>query len=201
MGKILTITGYADTGRHSLVRRILAEHPSAELIKSVTTKKPSTSDLPGMYQYVTEAAFTVLEWGGKLLWGVMYRGLREHELRYGTLREEAAAIDSVLATDGAIGIMMLKPESVINLRRYLMFKGCADAHIPLFLVAPPEKIHRHRLKSRGLHEATITRVLHKAREWEKAANLAKVENKVPYHFIPNDGRISVVANAVNTYLK
>lgn len=200
-GKILTITGYADTGRHSLVRRILAEHPNVVLIKSVTTKKPSASDIPGMYEYITEAAFTVLEWTGMLLWGVQYRGLRDRERRYGTLREESKAIDKVLETPGAIGIMMLKPESVSDLSGYLKQKGKEGDLIPLFLVAPPEKIHRRRMMSRNLSEATITRALHKAKEWEKAAQKARDEKKVQYHFIPNDGRISVVASAVNAFLK
>ena len=201
MGKILTITGYADTGRHSLVRRIISEHPGARLIKSVTTKRPSMSDLPGMYKYITEAAFTALEWAGLLLWGVVYKGLREHELRYGTTREDAKMIDEVIKTDDAIGIMMLKPESVIDLRRYLALKGSEGAHVALFLVAPPEHIHRRRLKSRGLSDETVARALHKAQEWEEAAMKAREEEKVPYHFVPNDGRISVTANAVNAFLK
>lgn len=201
MGKILTITGYADTGRHSLVRRIIAEHANVTLIRSVTTKKPSDSDLPGMYHYITEAAFTALDWAGLFLWGVQYRGLRDRERRYGTHREAAKAIDTVLETPGAIGIMMLKPESVLDLRQYLKCRGQEDAHVPIFLVAPPEHIHRRRMKSRKHTDATVTRALHKAKEWHEAAQKVKDENKVPYHFVPNDGRISVVANAVNAFLK
>ena len=200
MGKILSITGYADTGRHSLVRRLINEHPGAVLIKSVTTKEPSGSDIPGMYEYITEARFTLLEWTGLLLWGVMYKGLRDHERRYGTLRETSEEIDKVLETPGAIGITMLKPESVVRLREHLKRKGKEGEHIPLFLVAPPDHIHLRRMKSRDVSAKSMARALHKAKEWEIAARLAKEENKVPYHFVPYDGRISVTAKAVNAFL-
>ncbi len=199
MGKILTITGYAESGRHRLVRRLIREHEGVRLIESVTTRAPSDSDIPGMYRHINELQFTLLEWAGKLLWGVQYRGLRDQWFRFGTPREE---IERILKDEDAIGIMLLKPESVEDLWRYLKGIGKVDVLIPVFLVAPPEDIHRRRLRSRGASPATITRALHMAKSWEERARVAKEnERGVPFHFIPNDGRISVTARAVNALLE
>ena len=96
--------------------------------------------------------------------------------------------------------MMLKPEGVVALRQYLRKKALLDVHIAVFLEAPPEDIHRRRLKSRNISTRAMTRALHKAKEWKAAAAVSKKEGLVPYHFIKNDGRISVVANAVNALI-
>ena len=197
MGRILTITGYSESGRHSLVERLLREHPTATLIKSVTTRDPSKSDLPGMYKHIEEDVFTVYWRLGTYLWSVAYQGLREQPFRYAT---EPKYVDRILRDEHAIGIMLLKPEGVIALRQYLRKKGCLDVHTAVFLEAPPDDIHRRRLKSRNISLRAMTRAFHKAKEWKEAAAVSKKEGLVPYHFIKNDGRISVVANAVNALL-
>lgn len=198
MGQILTITGYAEAGRRTLVRHIIKKHPGARLMTSTTTKHPSKRDMKGMYHHVTEVQFTALEWMGSLLWGVLYHGLRDQGSRYGTSRE---VIDQLLDEEGALGILLPTPEAVVSLRGYLKSKGREDALVPVFLVAPPEDIHRRRLRSREVSEGVITRALHKAKDWHGRALKAKKDGTVPYHFIANDGRVLPTVREVLKLLK
>lgn len=200
MGQLFTFTGYAESGVMTVIRRFCKVHPEAVIIKSTTTKAPTSSDIPGMYEYVTELAFTTLEWLGKLSWGILYRGWRDDSARYGTTRKALADIDKVIATEGAIGIMHLSPEGVEKLREYLVAKKCEDAHVPIFLSPPSEQIHRTRLMSRGASPLAITRALHKGAEWKALAEKAKNEGKVPYHFIPNSSSVKRTIRAVRQFL-
>lgn len=189
MGQLFTFTGYAESGVSTVIRRFRKEYPDAKMIKSTTTKKATRSDIPGMYDYVTELAFTTLEWMGKLSWGILYRGWRDDAARYGTTREVLKDIDKIIATEGAIGIMHLSPEGVENLRNYLAAKKHQSAHVPVFLAAPSERIHLLRLKNRGASKLATTRALHRAAEWKGLAEKAREEGKVPYHFIPNSSSV------------
>ncbi len=194
MGKLLVVVGYAESGKRTLVREIIRQHPGAVLVKSTTTRKPREHDLDDHYEHVTMIDFTLKLWSGFFLWHTSHRGHGNIWHRFGTAR---GAIEEILETDNALGVILLVPEVVVDLAHFLEGKGHAKNFIPIFLRAPEPKEHIRRLKKRHASDAVITRCLNEAKHWQLEADAAVVD----YHYVVNTGKSAEVARCVLRELK
>ena len=129
MGKIFTITGVSGAGKSTLARGFTLAIPGAKLIISITTRTPRVGDLHGEYSHVSVDEFRELEHEGKFLWTAQYGCTH-----YGTL---VGAVDDVVASSTAVGVMILSPPGVRDLRHHLESGGDIGVHTPVFVTAPP----------------------------------------------------------------
>ena len=200
--KIVTLTGPSGSGKTSIVKELRALRPDLRLVVSLTTRAPRPSDLPGEYHHrVLPAAFKEnpdFMW----LWVV-----KVHGDFYGTLQ---SSVDDALSGETP-SLMILAPEAVGTLRSYAEARcgagalgkllhgseaGCGGGVASFYILAPPERELRKRLKQRGDDSAAIERRLADCKRWDEAA----CKSVIPYIFVSNE-KNSGVQDAAQNILK
>lgn len=184
MAKILTLTGQSGVGKTTIARAVLFAKPDARMVTSYTTRDRRLSDLDGEYKYVSDEEFASMESRGMFLWTAEHDGKQ-----YGTT---ARSIHAVCIESHIIGIMILVPEVIEKLRKYLASIGMLSAHTPLFVVSPQKEVLLSRLLARGDIRASIDRRLEQAGSWEMQARTLDVQ----FRFVRNDGPIGEVVSEV-----
>ena len=176
MKTILTFTGLSGSGKTTLAKWILDNVPGACMIPSHTTRRGRQSDLKNEYRHITSDEFRGLRSSGEFLWTVSPDGMTH----YGT---KGSSIIEVFDSDPiSAGIMILTPDGVSNLVKFLESLGEKDSHVPVFITPPPRNILEERLRKRGESEGGIKARLEGGRDWEEEAR----NSGIPYTYINND---------------
>jgi len=183
MGKFLTFTGASGVGKTTLVKELLKD-PQFSLVTSITTRNSRPSDLPGEYEYVTDAKFDWLKCWNAFVWNFPYC-----ENQYGTTYESVnEAVKSPLYS-----VMILVPHAVSELRRYLKNE---EALSSFYIRTPEDAVLRSRLEQRGEMRSTIEQRLEQSKGGDELAE----KSGIPYTFITNNGTIEEVVTRVKGYL-
>ena len=185
MGSILTFTGVSGVGKTTLARGFLAVDSRASLFESTTTRSQRLSDLPGEYRYLAADEFAELETQGGFLWTAKYG-----DTRYGALR---ISLDRIIDAPHKIGVMILTPSGVDDLRRHLESIGKLALHVPVFVTEPSREELLQRLIERGESRESIAERLEVSSTWESDA---RQQTKIRYTFIKNDAAIDVALGCV-----
>lgn len=137
MSLTVTLTGRGGVGKTTISNNLLSwMRPHMELVVSTTTRSPRSSDLPGEYEYVTRLKFLWYRITGQFLWTTSVTGNW-----YGTRRR---AVDAIVTSSYKIGLMLIVPEIIPILRRYLPKKVYS-----IYILSPSEEELRERMRVRG----------------------------------------------------
>lgn len=143
-GRLVVISGPSGVGKGTVVGRLLAELPDAQVSTSVTTRRPREVERDGVdYRFVSDDEFDRLIQDDELLEWATYAGNR-----YGTPRrpvDEAlrAGRDVLLEieVEGALQVRARRPDAVL-----------------VFLEPPSEEELERRLAGRGTEDADERRL-------------------------------------------
>lgn len=155
--KIVTLTGRGGSGKTTIMNKLLQNKGPLKLVSviSTTTRKPRRGDIE--YEYVTKDVFDKQNSEGQFLWAVEYDGYQ-----YGTKKEH---IDKLFLSD-KIGILILVPEAVYLLRKYLLStRGDESSILSFFIGVSSEEVLLDRLRKRGESKDSIYRRLHSSKDW------------------------------------
>lgn len=163
-GVLIVLSGFAGSGKGSIIRELMAKYDEYVLSVSATTRAPREGEVEGVhYFFKTEEEFKKMIANGELLEYANYVGNY-----YGTprayVKEQLAAGKNVILeieTEGALNIKREYPDAV------------------LVFVMPPsvEEIHR-RLKHRGTESDEVI-----ARRMQKAGLEITVVDRYDYLMI------------------
>lgn len=182
---VLTLTGPSGTGKTTIAKRLLAELPDASLLRSITTRDPRPSDLPGEYEYVTRDAFETLRREGEFEWTATLAGTW-----YGTRREDLfiAVREPALAW-----ISILVPERIPNILAVARELKCPNRVKAFFILPPSGSVLEGRMRERGDTPDAIEKRRTVDSSWEDAARMSGI----PYIFIedlngPIDDKVTAI---------
>lgn len=92
--------------------------------------------------------------------------------------------------------MVLVPQVLERLRAFLASFSAVNAHVPIFLVTPPDEVLNHRIAERGDNMENIRKRLEESALWEHDAR----KSSIPFHFIGNNRPIEETVSEVLTLL-
>lgn len=186
MGIIVSITGVTGAGKTTLVKEVLTRMENSSMVESVTTRPRRPSDIKGEYRYVSLELFEQLEKTNSFLWTAEHAGTH-----YGTMGE---SIVRIIERDNAVGFMILVPQVLERLRAFLSALSAVNAHIPIFLVTPPDEVLGYRIAERGDNIENIRKRFKESAQWEYDAR----KSTTPFHFIGNNRPIEETVREVFT---
>ena len=188
MPEILALVGPSGSGKTTLARELLRQLPEARMITSCTTRARRDTDLPSEYEYQTVDDFMFNKTMDLFVWTVDRKGVF-----YGTMRDEIFNFCDI-AGEPAIGIMILVPDKVIELRQLVRGQYRDEVPIiPVFIKSPGDGILYSRLRERGeSHEQIMARRELEA-EWLRAAKSAPF----PYHFVDGGRTLEELPRALS----
>jgi guanylate kinase len=70
-GQIVTFVGHSGSGKTTQLRRLI-EEPNFQVLRSVTTRPPRPSDVPGEYRYTTLEEHKSLAENSKFMWNILF---------------------------------------------------------------------------------------------------------------------------------
>lgn len=185
MGKVITLTGASGAGKTTIARKLIEEWPDFHMVRSITTRKPRTTDVHGEYMYISENEMDACretkilreEQVGDLLWEV-----NVHGNRYATLRID---IERALKGNG-VGIMILTPDAIEKVQKEF------PEVISFYVVSPSRKILEKRLKKRGDNDKDIQIRIEDCLYWDRKA----FDERCLYNMVSNEGRLNEVTRAI-----
>jgi guanylate kinase len=193
MGDILSLTGPSGSGKSTLATMLIEREPHRFLfLESLTTRTKRPSDLPGEYQYVTEAQFATFVSQGEMLWHVAHAGAR-----YGTRR--SAVRDALLIKEPCVSIMILVPQVLQTLQAYIndavprMHQG---NWIACYLHSPGDATLWSRMQRRGDSIESIKMRIEKEQDWSMKA----LASGVRMHYIEGNSTPEEMATKAKTFL-
>lgn len=175
MGRIVTLTGRSGSGKTTIARELLTNVSGATMVMSHTTRHARESDLPGEYRYLDGDTGNILrqpQWHPAYLWVV-----GRNDTHYGTPK---VCIDTVLRTEGAVGLMLVVPDVLQLLRTYVIEKADRRSISHYYLKAPLDKELIRRMKDRGEKDETIVERLSLDHSWDQEI----VDLNIPIYLIP-----------------
>jgi guanylate kinase len=184
MGTILTFSGVSASGKTTIAREILAVRPNAKMVTSITTRPPRSSDIPGEYRQVPKEVFDKLCAEEFFLWDVEHAGTH-----YGTPWE--SIVRAAERCDG-IGIMILTPDVMPTLSKFLLSLPFPSIHVPVFLNTPPREVLIRRIVERGDSIPSMRERWEQSSGWEDDARASLF----PFHFIDNNRPITETVSEV-----
>lgn len=174
--RIVVFTGPSGSGKTTLTNELLKGSLSylLELIVSTTTRAPRPSDLPGEYEYKTEEEFEMLKRFKRFIWSV-----KLNDTWYGTRKE---AVDTLLQKPRKIGLMILEPEKVLELKNYVRKNYPRYSVWAIYIESPGAAELERRMIKRGHTEEEIRLRLQTDSSWDETAR----EMGIFDDFIKND---------------
>ena len=194
-GMVLSLTGGSEVGKMTTLQLLLQLILHSFFIKSETTRiYPEGDPRQELYKWVKEEKFSA--WRILDLFALYIEHLNSINFPPARFGISIETINNVLLSEGTVGITVLNVEAAIKLRKYLgeereMF------HLPIYLCAPKETVHRRRLARKHLSKEEIDKQIEAAARMEKEAR----DSKVPFVFIASHPRARVVAGAIMKALK
>ena len=188
MARILTLAGVSGSGKTTLAGMFIERMPNAAMITSYTTRAFRTSDLLGEYARISNETYDAMVAEDEFLWTVAHGSPR-----YGTIARD---IDAVLRKADGVGIMILVPDKVPALRDYLATRGALEAHVPVYICSPGEKLIQCRLEHRGDTRERIVERLALESGWDGKAGVSGV----PYVYVRNEGPIEAAYEQVRALI-
>ena len=145
---IITLTGASAVGKSSIMK-LLVERGIAGLMRSVTSRPPRPSDMPGEFEYLDPEVLPLLE--KEFLWvhgvhGNSYAVRKQEALRY---LESATPGVIALSPQGAERLKEMYPEAVRS----------------FYLLSPDEATLVAHMRGRGDAEETIDRRVADGHAW------------------------------------
>lgn len=192
---VLSLTGGAEVGKMTTSHLLIELIKHSFFIMSTTTREyPEGDPRKKLYDSIEEHLFTAMRFLNQLAFWVIHTGVSKIPARYGISTE---VIDNLLASDGTVGITALGFESVVGLRQYLAPDQLVQ-HLPIYLCAPEEAVHRRRLLRKHLAKDAIDKEIEAAKRMEKRAREA---THIPFVFIDSNPSARVVALEILSALK
>lgn len=139
MAKVVIISAPSGTGKSTIIKRLMSDHPALNLHFSIsaTSRPPRGNEQHGVeYYFFTPEEFRVhIDNGEFLEWEMVYA-----DRYYGTLRSEVERIDKL----GAYVIFDVDCVGGLNIKRVY-----GEDALSLFIQPPSLDILRKRLEGRG----------------------------------------------------
>lgn len=143
-GVLVVLCGPSGVGKGTIVRRLLATHPTARLSVSATTRDPRPGEVDGVqYRFVSPDEFDDLLAAGELLEWAEYAGNR-----YGTPR---SAVEHELG-EGHDVLLEIEVQGALQIRERV------EEALHIFLSPPSFEELERRLIGRGTEDASTRRV-------------------------------------------
>jgi guanylate kinase len=158
-GKILVFVGPSGAGKTTIAKELINYHIlGSEMITSLTTRSRRSSDLHGEYSYRTLEELQVLDARDELLWCIEHNGVH-----YATTIE---SVKSVLNRPFGMGIMILTPEGLADLKEFVYHYAASWLPITAIFLHPfSESILRARMLARGDDPKVVEERLERERNW------------------------------------
>lgn len=174
--RIVVFTGPSGSGKTTLTNELLKGSLSylLELIVSTTTRAPRPSDLLGEYEYKTGEGFEMLKRFKRFLWSI-----KLNDTWYGTRKE---AVDTLLQKLRKIGLMILKPEKVLELKNYVGKNYPRYSVWAIYIESPGAAELERRMIKQGRSEKEIQMRLQTDSSWDEMARQMGIFDE----FIPNN---------------
>ena len=189
MDMLLSITAPSGSGKTTIAGMLIEQCASAFMVESYTTRGPRANDLPGEYVYISLREFEQLRQIGWFLWTAEHGGVH-----YGT---NTGSIKNIFKIENSLGIMILVPEVIPHLIRFLKTINKEKHYIPVFIAPPERHVLEERLRKRGDAEEDIATRLNQASEWL----LQAVRSGIRYSYIRNDAAPSVALRELQTLVR
>lgn len=148
---LLVVSGPSGSGKDTVVRKLMAEHPDIQLSVSATTRPPRQGEVDGVdYNFVTKEQFEQYIRQDKLLEYTCYV-----DNYYGTPKSE---VDKRIQ-NGVTCVLVIEVEGAANVRR--QYPGCTM----VFIQPPSLEELACRLRKRGTEcEERMAKRLQRAQE-------------------------------------
>ncbi len=169
--RIITLSGHSGVGKTTVAKRLIDSHRNTQMVPSLTTREERPSDLLGEYTYAEQDWFDYCRRAELFLW-LVERG----NTSYGTLR---SSVRDICLTASDVGIMILVPDTVARLRRFVADQYPDTRITSIFLNTPGDEVLHARLLERGETEASIKERAVLEHDWAVMAERAKT----PFRFI------------------
>lgn len=188
---IITFSGASGTGKTTIAKALIERLPHAKPLRSVTTREPRATDLPGDFLHVTPSDFAAMEQQREFLWTAQVG-----ETRYGTRRED---LQNALQDDNTVWIMILVPTAVRNLRSAVAQEGRDPNAVirSFFIQNPSDDVLRERLAARGDSDASIESRMAACANFETTARASGL----PFIEIPDENNLDAKIQAVMSYIR
>jgi guanylate kinase len=178
MSMILTLTGASGAGKTSIAKQLINRDASFRMLTSCTTRDQRSTDLPGEYEYLSDAELDALLAKKAFQWTAEYAGKR-----YGTKTE---TLRSAMDDAAHFSLMILVPDGMKGLYDFATTENRLP-HIRSFFIRPADEATlRTRLKERGDTDDDIARRMSATTEWSTWA----ASSGIPFHYIDDQNDLN-----------
>lgn len=190
--RLIVIVGPSGVGKHTIIKRLLANHPDVmDRVVTYTTRERREDEVEGeQYHFVTPEQFMALARAGKLM--EVDARLMGHDV-YGLGKQYSMPAD-LFEKIPVEKHMVLAEVDVVGAQR---LRGQYPDCVTIFVTAPPKELIRRVLKRRDEtmdHESLVQR-MNTAREQFRAAR------QFDYVVFNHDGQIDATVERVDAIIR